>query len=366
MASARYVVNTFDDDDDDAPPSRWFVLKVQSRGKEDVFDIELNNEGMEYNSLVIAPGKIIPRTVAGCMVMNFYSFGSKTVVIQSLTWGANCTKVGTLEKKYGTRRMLVGALLCARRMLRNEFPHLDNFELQDEAGFPCPPYSRSVKTFATDVFLLGQPYYARHVNMQPISDSVKRSLHNANLRLARAVDMSAERFWAVLTTDAYPRGAGVQSQSRQQLEWLTTNKNAILAEWSIAATWFDYFRGLQASFGCTFFACCAMRLVDEFRLNSLLGASWRVHFDDLPEAADGERLDVSWHEVRADGLHANSTTGPFQGSGGGRARPRGRPRKAASAAAREQHERRLQRLRVAQERVRKKKYAHITLRSVIA
>ena len=57
-----------------------------------------------------------------------------------------------------------------------------------------------------------------------------------------------------------------------------------------STSWRVFFSRLYDSYGCVFFACCCLRLVDYFEMNKLLGASWYVKLSKLPDSVDGAQI----------------------------------------------------------------------------
>lgn len=153
----------------------YFEMKVESQGQTDLFDVKWVTSRGTSRRLIISPGQT--RTKEGCMVMLFEdSPEAKEIVIDFVTWNPKCAKSGNLERKYGTRRMLLGALLCVIELVKEKgMNHLSEFVLADEATYSCPPLSKTVFSFVSDIFVIGETYYARHLKMQPVLGSVTRS-----------------------------------------------------------------------------------------------------------------------------------------------------------------------------------------------
>lgn len=264
--------------------SRSYELIVLSNNqKQDIFDLELvNNDG--YITVTVGP-RI--KTASGCMVMTFEASDNSIteIVIQSITWNEKCTKTGSLEKKYGTRRMLLGSLLFVKNLVQNVYPHLNCFVLQDEATFACPPLSKSVQTFVTDILLLGETYYSRHLKMKPMLGIVRKCIERTNKRINEQIDISFELFWnEIITKDT--------SQTKKHIAWLQNNKTIIEKTYNKEKSWKSFFNKINNKFGCSFFACCGVKLVNLFDMNVLLGAVWTLLFEHLPDTIDGHKLTI--------------------------------------------------------------------------
>lgn len=222
-----------------------------------------------------------------CVVFHFGdpSLGS-AVLIQSILYNSACSSDLPLVRRTGTRAMVLGAMHAFMRRARTLYPHLRSFELADEAHFPCPPISPSIKTFATDLLLSKTTYYQRHLGVRPTTARTRALLDSVAVRLDAPVAAGGfDAFWTVLTTadTAVPR-------TRRQMEWLGQRRDEIQRSYVRAAsrgrTWRQLFRCLHAKYDCAFFACCWWRLCVRFGMTGLVGASWTVDFGDVPRPAE--------------------------------------------------------------------------------
>ena len=275
------------------------------RGREEpriLFDMMVSETSRQL-TLVIAP-HIRNGSYNGCVVIDMFQ-GDKEAVVQALKHDSKCAKNMTLEKKYGTRRMLLGAMHCAMHIAAKKMPHINKFVLQDEASYNCPPLSHGVKTMATDVLLIGEPYYARHLNMKPADGRVKEAIKDVRKVLAKNIEMSFSEFWSRIYGPGREGDYLSMTQSKEQKEWLHAHKSEIKTMYKKYAnagnSWQSFFNHVYSVYGCTFFASCAMRLVDMFRLNCAIGSAWVVRFKNLPGAADGADIDVEIQQMSGGG-----------------------------------------------------------------
>lgn len=253
---------------------------------------------------VISPGKVQHRAALGCVVLAFSTDPAEdSVMVQTVIHDPACTPAGQLPlaRKTGTRAMLLGALHAMRALAREEYPHLLRVELSDESTFPCPPLSRAVHTFATDVLLQGTTYYQRHLGMAPARGIVKSTLRAAAERMRSPVEDGFNAWWAQLSAD----GLG---QTDEQRAWLSANEDGVRAIFFRVGrgTWGALFRELHAQYDCTFFAACAMQLVNMFHLTPLLGALWQVDMDALPDTVDGASITASLSQQTMEGGSVSS------------------------------------------------------------
>ena len=257
------------------------------------FDMQLRQTSREL-TLIIAP-KVRNGSYNGCVVVYMHR-RDKQAVVQTLKHDSKCAKNMTLERKYGTRLMILGALHVAIHFGAERMPHVKTFVLSDESSFECSPLSNKLKTIVTDVLLLDDTYYARHLNMKPETQRSKDILEDARKALANEVDLSFSVFWERIFGKGKQDERLANTQTPEQKDWLQTHKDEIKIIYKDTkrdeATWRVLFQRLYRSYGCTFFASCALRLVDMFRLNGLVGASWVVKFKDLPSQVNGHDIKV--------------------------------------------------------------------------
>ena len=266
------------------------------------FDVQLQRTNRNLK-VVIAP-QVRNGSYNGCIVIEMHR-KDKAAIIQTLKHDAKCSKNMTLEKKYGTRPMLLGALHCAKEFAAQYMPHVNKFMLADESSYNCPPLSSNVKTIATDVLLLKETYYARHLNMKPTSQLIKDTIAEARERLNNAFDMNFSEFWERIHGQGRATDYLRSSQTNEQKQWLDKNKQDIrdiyLDSKKNEFTWHQLFDRMYTKYGCTFFASCALRLIDIFELNALIGAAWMVRFRNLPTIVNGSEIKVSVNEMNGGG-----------------------------------------------------------------
>ncbi len=301
-----------------------YQLAVEVGGRSIIFEAEIRG-GDEYDQnsryLIIAPGKVGHRAALGCVVLTFSADpDDDVVVLQTLLHDPACTAAGQAPL------MVLGALHAMRAIAHEAYPHLRRVELADEShfppfrSFPCPPLSRAVKTFATDVLLHGSTYYQRHLGMAPTRGVVASALRAAAERMRRPIDVRDFATWWGRLAE------GGLGQTAQQLEWLEAHEAEVRATFEAAlssgSSWGALFRELHERYDYAFFAACAPQLVAMFHLTPLLGAVWQVDMDALPDAVDGEPIHASITRV-GDNADADADAHALAG-GGGRSGGRGR------------------------------------------
>ena len=272
-----------------------FELTVSDNIASIVFDVQVKTMSDEI-SIALAP-HVRNGSFNGCIVINMYR-DDKEAVISIFIHNTKCAKNMTMEKKYGTRRMLLGACLFVRDLASRRMPTVNKFVLTDEASYPCPPLSMAIKTFATSVLLYGKTYYEKHLNMKPVTHRVRKAIKQANKTMKSEIYDTFDVFWKrIREKQAFSdRNILQNTQSPSQLAWLDNNKSDIRIIFIDAInskhTWRKLFETLYDKYGCTFFASCALRLVDYFELNKLLGAAYKVRFKNLPQDIDDTKLTI--------------------------------------------------------------------------
>jgi hypothetical protein len=131
------------------------AFSATSHGRTDVFDATFDKD--DQFKLTVAPRA---RGVGeGCVVMTFdpdLRYDDDAIELKSLVFSANCNRSRDLVRRWGTRRMLIGAMMVARELAKS-FPHLVRFKLQDESMFNCPEPKAKVRTIISDLFLAREP-----------------------------------------------------------------------------------------------------------------------------------------------------------------------------------------------------------------
>lgn len=226
---------------------------------------------------------------AGCVMILFDPSPrsrSHTAVLQNVTHDAECAQEG-LPRKYGTRVMLLGALNIFKHIALTRYPHLREFQLDDEASYPCfpdtPEGDDRIRTFATDLLLQKHTYYERHLRVRPTTSHIKHIVKAVKKRISASIDAPFSEFWKAITDAPVARDF---ARHPKKLEWLAAHKDAIEREFKHHArkqhSWRKFFRTMHHIHNCLFFACCWWRLCIFFDMTPLMGASWHVRFDDLP------------------------------------------------------------------------------------
>lgn len=272
----------------DAPAEVLSLRVLMGPSKRYTFDVEVKHEDANTCYLTLAPRRV-PHERRGCVVMRFDpSVGSDdpAVVILAVAHDDRCSAPGTppLEKKYGTRAMMLGAAHAMVFLARDEgrWPHLRSFQLDDESTFRCdhPVPGKKVVTFAADLLSRDRTYYERHLNAELLNPAAASSRSSAIRRVKEPVDMNGDEFVSVLIQ-------GVMNGATES-DWISRHSKQIAAlvdaHMADSLSWRILIRALSDRYGCAFFACCTRQLIDFFRMNRMVGASYGVRFEDLPRA----------------------------------------------------------------------------------
>ena len=295
-------------DDDFVETREMLSLRVAREGKNYMFDIEIRNESEEETLILLAPNRIKHEKM-GCVVIiidpsdrNITSANIFTLVHDHL-----CSAPGTppLEKKYGTRAMLLGSLYCVVHLSRTKWPWLTRFFLQDEGTYNCPPLDMKVLTTASDYLVKDDMYYERHIGVHPDLKKVLNAKHRVLRLVKQDIAMNFKAFWETLVTSQ--RAFTLDEKQ----EWLDDNRLVIkdIYNKESTITWRDLFIALQDEFGCSFFACTLMRLKEMFKMSPLIGAGWVVDFEELPGVDDAivEYYDGDIMQVQLGGQQDNKS-----------------------------------------------------------
>jgi len=241
---------------------------------------------------------------SGCVTLSFDPNPRNkdpVVAVQSVRHDTRCAAEG-LPRKYGTRAMILGALNALKLASHSRYPHLREYELSDEASYPCPPFAveeeKTIKTFATDLLLLGRTYYERHLNVKPRQPYVRDVANEVRRRVAGPVNIAFPVFWECMMT----HGNEVHRDA-DQLRWLSGNEAKIRRAYEKYSRkcWRAFFQSLHRRHGCVFFSCCWWRLCVFFDMTRLVGAAWYVSFARLP------RQDIEIYQKQTGGGSPSST-----------------------------------------------------------
>jgi hypothetical protein len=254
------------------------------------FDIELRiNDAISV--MVLAPRRV-PGEERGCVVFEFDSTGGQpTVDIANIVHDAMCSRndVAPLEKKYGTRAMVLGSLNLFMSLARARWPHLSEFHLQDESTYTCLPLEKKERTFATDLFVRDTLYYERHLNVKPTRLAIRRLIDKVLIEIKGPMRVkygSFKAFWKKVAPACVEGGGHTGHLTREKASWLELHMSAIQTAFdrnhSSGASWRDFFTEMHGRYSCSFFSCLSNALVHEFHMESLLGAGWMVDFRDVP------------------------------------------------------------------------------------
>jgi hypothetical protein len=250
-----------------------------------VFDVEIRNENAYTSFMLLAPRRV-PHEQRGCVVMMFdpSKGGDPVVAILTVAHDEACSAPDTppLEKKYGTRAMMLGSVHAMMFLARTRWPHLASFQLDDESTFPCMPLDKKVRTFAADLLLQDRTYYDRHLNAKPLHPFVKRTTADVFERMKRPVDMTGSEFAATMGDGTFAKPVA---------SWMAENMPDVADTVDLhresGSSWRSLFTALSGAYGCAFFACCTTQLIDLFNMNRLLGAAYGVRFEASGVSARG-------------------------------------------------------------------------------
>ena len=257
-------------------------LFVRFEDKEYKFDIELHEEDGIY-SLLLAPRRVLG-DLKGCVVME-WGMDDDRVNIANIVHNESCSarNVAPMEKKYGTRAMMLGSTHAMILIAKERFPHLNSFVLQDEATYKCLPLEIKNRTFASDLLLRDDTYYERHLNMEPVLQRIKDAkqaiLSRVHARISRR--KSFESFWKSLTDK--------RDDELEKLLWLLENKIGIREDYDSSDTWRNFFIRMHQKHSCSFFAACGNQLIRIFHMSSMLGKQYIVNFEDLPNLSNKDQ-----------------------------------------------------------------------------
>lgn len=276
--------------DDALPPTsyKFFIESKEDDGEHSdekrlTFLVVERDRDENTRTMVVLPDYI------GCVTLSFNPRPSQkwddTVVVDSIKHDTKCAAEG-LPRKYGTRAMILGTFNVLKELAKDRYPHLREFHLDDEASYPCPPFSvgngKRIKTFATDLLLAGKTYYERHLNVKPCSVAVLNIVNNVKKRVTEPIDMTFDSFWTHLVGPV-PHDT---ERTSEQLNWLVNRKDALRRSYEKSTTahdnWREFFQTVHQKYGCVFFSCCWWRLCIMFNMTRLVGASWKVSFKRLP------------------------------------------------------------------------------------
>jgi len=293
------------------------TLRVRFKKRSYLFDIQIWHD--EDPMLVVLAPRRIPGERNGCVMFQIDKIrgdpqqqvqDSNQIIVARIVHNPKCSLPGTpdLEKKYGTRAMILGALHCVKMLAETRWRYLTRFALQDESTYKCPPLDMKVMTSASDLFLQDNTYYERHLNMRlqnrRASDAKTRALE----KIHGPVDLTWNGFWLLLTDES------ANFTTPEKTAWLEANKAAIRQLFSSSAagsattTWRTLFTALHDKFGCSFFAASLLQLSKRFGMMPIMGASYAVDFSDLPNASVETRVVV---DIRGGG-DAGSSSFPTQ------------------------------------------------------
>ena len=271
----------------DNPEVEKFVMTIDGY----TFDVEIHDVETHDTSiatLMVAPRKV-PGEKRGCVVLEFDPMGQDTMVnIANIVHDCRCSRKGTkpLEKKYGTRLMVLGALNAMIFLSETRWPSLTTFHLQDESTYSCPPLEKAVRTFATDLFIQDTMYYERHLGVKAEREKVRNLINTIKQVLAGPlVDkyFNFESFWKKLA----PKAAGGSYSgltTKVKAAWLKQHKPHISVEFEkcVAGSVREFFVRMHTLYSCLFFASMSDALITDFKMIPLMGAGYVVSFQDLP------------------------------------------------------------------------------------
>ena len=276
-------------DDDDSNIER-FVMTVK---EEYSFDAELHvsTDSDEFSYFYISPRKI-PGEKTGCVAMRFDAKQKvKTIVVSRIVHHGQCTREDSkpLEKKYGTRMMVLGALNVMKSLAAERWPALRSFHLQDESVFACLPLEKAVRTFSTDLFLMDSTYYERHVGFELERADARKSKRALLKRVKRPLKQSYstfDDFWNTIAPIAIG-GSYDGPTTTEKTKWLERNVDEIRRIFSrsmgLNHTGREFFLELHSSFSCDFFASVGNALIDDYKVRELMGAAYKLPFGRLRE-----------------------------------------------------------------------------------
>ena len=255
-----------------------------------VFDMELHAIDNHLARFLLAPRRI-PGERDGCVVLEWDpdpTTSDGSVHIASIVHNSHCSSSSkSLEKKYGTRAMVLGSLNAMKAIAADRWPFLSTFFLQDEATFNCPPLEKSVRTFAVDLLIGDMTYYERHLDVHPDRDLVRfakeRMLRRVHGKIPTKLEFS-KVFEDFLSGSA---------RDEEKIAFLNENYVNISTSYGYAPTWRSFFIEMHRTYGCSFFAACGASLIDMFEMRPLLGAGWVVEFSKLLSINSG--LEESRH-----------------------------------------------------------------------
>ena len=104
-------------------------VRIDQKRSKYEFDIQIRPGFDESIYLLLAPRKI--PGVDGCVVMQLYPLGETEVHIEGILHKPGCTTDGNMDKKVGTRAMVLGSMHLMRSIAKERWPHLNSFMLQD-------------------------------------------------------------------------------------------------------------------------------------------------------------------------------------------------------------------------------------------
>lgn len=222
----------------------------------------------------------------GCMVFEFdpHSIDEKMFTIQTVVHDPKCSRVGTpeMEKKYGTRAMMLGAIHCVKELAETRWPKIIGFALHDQGTYKCQPLDMHLKTSLSDLFLMDNVYYERHLNMKLEQHRIQKTkIISLNL-INSDISLSFDEFWRVVSSNVE------FFHTVEKANWLNDKKaeikNIFDAHRNKEESWRTMFAALHSKLGCSFFAATLMPLARLFKMVPLIGACYVVNFDDLPKA----------------------------------------------------------------------------------
>ena len=292
------------------PKSEYYEMHVKAKHGdtriEHVFDVRIDTD--ELAAMFI----VAPRVAGGCMMIELPKQGTQCNIFSILA-DSRCSKSNTLQRKYGTRMMLLGSIHCVVKLASKKFPNINELVLSDEASYPCPPLVKTIKTFVTDLLIKDDMYYARHLNMKPVNPLIQQRIEIIKRRVNGPIDDSFEGFWMRVYGPGVETDHMRNTQTKEQRAWLKSQKHIVKQACDACKTqnktWREFFETLYATYGCTFFASCALRLVDFFNMNRLLGASWSVMLKDIPQIAEGVNIKSKLTKAQTGGYVSNEIQG---------------------------------------------------------
>jgi hypothetical protein len=256
------------------------TMFVKFEDKQYKFDLELQEQDGIY-SLLLAPRRV-QGDLKGCVVME-WGMDDDRVNIANIIHDVNCSSknVAPLEKKYGTRAMMLGSTHAMILIAKERFPHLKSFVLQDEATYNCPPLEKNNRTFASDLLIRNDTYYERHLNMEPVLERIKVAKSKILSRVHAPIRKPFDVFWTSLTSE--------RDKEPEKLSWLLENMIGIREDYASSKTWRNFFIKMHQKHSCSFFAACGNQLLNIFHMSSMLGKQYIVKFEDLPNLSNKDR-----------------------------------------------------------------------------